>query len=236
MKFSIITSLCISLFLCLQSCKKEDCAEIAPVEIKQNKTAFHRDSFFTLEVPIQAGLFGNDYEWKRPNGQTNKGIALNFDYLTPSDEGSYVLTIGKDGCSKYEAEYYLDIQTPPVTCNVDSNKLQITSSNSFSFNYVSYDSFDNSLEASNANATLRIRFYTFLDEKPEDGIYNLSSSSGESNVYVTLSSGFSQWFFTEGLLYVYVRNNKLTVKSCLEPFRESNSGFETTASFWVSEP
>lgn len=236
MKFSIIISLCISLSLGLQSCKKEDCAEIAPVEIKPNKTAFHRDSLFTLQVPLQAGLLGNDYKWEKPNGSTSTGISLNFSYLEPQDEGLYLLTIGKEDCSKLQVEYVLDIQTPPVTCNVDSNKLQITSSSNFSFNYVSYDSFDNSLEATNGNATLRIRFNTFNDEKPKDGIYNLSSLGGERDVYVTLSSGFSQWFFPEGSLYVYVRDNKLTVKSCVEMFRESNSGFETTASFWVSEP
>ena len=220
-----------------QSCKKDDCLDIDPVEITANKPAYYRDSFFVLSVPLQNGLTESDYSWLTPDGNRISGNVLRFiDNLNISDEGIYELTIGQEGCGVWTTSIDVDIQMPPLPCAPDSNVLRITSSNTFTFNSVSYDPNYYILEATSPTSTLSIRFSSSLSSKPQEGIYFLGSSGFSTYVYVTLSSGFSQWFFNEGILYVYNNNNKLTVKCCSQPFRNSSSGFESTASMWISEP
>lgn len=219
------------------SCKKDDCLDIEPVEITANKPAYYRDSFFVLSVPLQSGLTESDYSWLTPEGDRISGNELRFiDPLNISDEGTYELTIGQEGCGVWTTSIDIDLQMPPLPCVPDSNVLRITSSNTFTFSNVTYDPIYHILDASNLNATLSISFSSSLSSKPAEGIYFLGSAGYSSYVYVRLNTGFSQWFFNEGIVYVYNNNNKLTVKCCSQPFRNSSSGIESTASMWISEP
>lgn len=222
----------------LSSCKKDDeCLDVKEQVITTNKTAFHRDSFLTLQVPPQQGLENADYSWTLPNGSRKSGYQITLDYLSAEDEGEYLLEIGKNGCSVFSTSYFLDVQMPPIGCSLDSNRLQITSSNGFTFTNVSYDETTERLNAYNATASFYLDFDSSINGKPKEGIYLLTPGSGSTySVYGSLNFGFSQWFFSSGYLFVYNNNNKLTVKCCSQPFRNSTSGTETTASLWLSEP
>lgn len=221
----------------LSSCEKEECIDVEERTITTNKTAFYRDSFLTLQVPPQQGLENVDYSWTLPDGSTANGYQIDLGYIKPEDEGVYLLEIGKSGCSVFSTSYNLDIQMPPVGCSLDSNRLQITSSNGFTFTNVTFDASTKRLEAYNSSASFYLDFDSSINGKPKEGIYSLTpGSSSIYSVYGSLNYGFSQWFFPSGFLNVYNNNNKLTVKCCSQPFRNSSSGTETTASLWISEP
>jgi hypothetical protein len=221
----------------LSSCEKEECLDVEERTITTNKTAFYNDSLLTIQVPPQQGLENADYSWTLPDGSTSNGYQIDLGYVTPEDEGEYRLEIGKSGCSVFTTSYTLDVQMPPLGCSLDSNRLQITSSNGFTFTNVFYDASIKRLEAYNSSASFYLDFNSSIDGKPKEGIYSLTpGSSSIYSVYGVLNFGFSQWFFPSGFLNVYNNNNKLTVKCCSQPFRNSGSGTETTASLWISEP
>jgi hypothetical protein len=231
------TILVAAALLGLSSCEKEECLDVEERTISTNKTAFYNDSQLTIQVPPQQGLENADYSWTLPDGSTANGYQIDLGYVTPEDEGEYTLEIGKSGCSVFTTSYTLDVQMPPVGCSLDSNRLQITSSNGFTFTNVSYDASIKRLEAYNSSASFYLDFNSSIDGKPTEGIYSLTpGSSSIYSVYGVLNFGFSQWFFPSGFLNVYNNNNKLTVKCCSQPFRNSGSGTETTASLWISEP
>ena len=231
------TILVTAILLGLSSCDKEECLDVEERTISTNKTAFYNDSLLTIQVPPQQGLENADYSWTLPDGSTANGYQIDLGYVTPEDEGEYTLEIGASGCSVFTTSYTLDVQMPPVGCSLDSNRLQITSSNGFTFTNVSYDASIKRLEAYNSSASFYLDFNSSIDGKPKEGIYSLTpGSSSIYSVYGVLNFGFSQWFFPSGFLNVYNNNNKLTVKCCSQPFRNSGSGTETTASLWISEP
>ena len=231
------TTILIAAIATLSSCEKEECIDVEERTITTNKTAFYNDSLLTIQVPPQQGLENADYSWILPDGSTYNGYQIDLGYVTPEDEGEYTLEIGKSGCSVFTTSYTLDVQMPPVGCSLDSNRLQITSSNGFTFTNVSYDASIKRLEAYNSSASFYLDFNSSIDGKPKEGIYSLTpGSSSIYSVYGVLNFGFSQWFFPSGFLNVYNNNNKLTVKCCSQPFRNSGSGTETTASLWISEP
>lgn len=233
---SIITVFisCYSLFNFI-SCKKIECVEVVPVDVVANKIPFHRDSFFTLEVPLQAGLSEEDYSWLRPNKSRITGSKLNIEYLTPEDEGLYVLTIGKQGCSVETEEYNLGFSFPPLGCSLDSNKLSITGSTTITFTNIDYDVNSSTLSAENGFASLWFEFDSDLTSKPKEGIYFFGNANNSTSVYGRLNYGSNQWLFRDGTLQVFNRNNKLSIKCCAQPILETQNGFETTAKLWITE-
>ena len=233
---SFILSSGLALVLALNSCKKEECIIVEPVEIVANKTPYYGDSTFTLQVPLQPGLTSSQYTWSKPDGSSEIGNVITFSKLTQYDEGEYVLTIGKSGCGIERAYYNLDIQVPTtLPCALDTNVMSFSGSTSFTFTSVLYNSNFGDLDAGNSFANLTFNFASSIEGRPREGLYYISNGNEEQDVSVSLTYGFSNWVFRGGNLYISNENDKLTIKGCNLPVDETQSNFETTAKLLLSE-
>ena len=233
---SFFLSIGLSLIFALNSCKKEECILVEPVEVVANKTPYYGDSTFTLQVPLQPGLTNSQYTWSKPDGSSENGNVLTFSKLSQYDEGEYILTIGKSGCGIERSYYNLDIQVPStLPCALDTNVLSFIGSSSFTFTSVFYNSSFGNFNAANSFANLSLNFASSIEGRPREGLYYISNGNEEQDVSVSLTYGFSNWVFRGGNLYISNENDKLTIKGCNLPVDETQLNFETTANILLSE-